>query len=99
MTASVAEVRHSLGQIFSLVPEDSVGRAVACTAEAIAETQRALAAAQATTEGSNDQDADAIKATLAALLAMLQQAHQTLAGGMHTAQTSKDHVQNYSGRL
>lgn len=99
MTASVAEVRHSLGQIFSLVPEDTVGRAVACTAEAIAETERALAAAQHTTEGATDDEAEAIKATLSALLAMLRQAHQTLAGGMHTAQASKDHVQNYSGRL
>jgi len=99
VTASVADVRHSLGQIFSLVPEDRVGQAAACTAEAIAETERALAAAQHTTEGASDDEADAIKATLVSLLAMLQQAHQTLAGGMHTAQASKDHVTNYSGRL
>lgn len=99
MTASVSEVKHSLGQIFSLVPEDRVGQAVACTAEAIAETQQALAAAQATTEGATDDEAEAIKTTLAALLAQLQQAHQTLAGGMHTAQASKDHVMTYSGRL
>lgn len=99
MTASITDVRHSLGQIFALVPEDRVGQAVACTAEAIAETQRALAAAQATTEGATDDEAEAIKATLSALLAQLQQAHQTLAGGMHTAQESKDHVMTYSGRL
>lgn len=67
---------------------------------ALAPSLRAeLAAAQHTTEGASDDEADAIKATLASLLAMLRQAHQTLAGGMHTAQASKDHVQNYSGRL
>ena len=99
MTTSVADVRHSLGQIFTLVPEDTVGRAAASTAEAIAETERALAAATETTEGATDDEAEAIKATLVALLAMLQQAYQTLAGGMKTAQASKDHVQNYSGRL
>jgi len=99
MTTSVSEVKHSLDQIFTLVPEDRVGQAVACTAEAIAETERALAAAQATTEGASDDEAEAIKSTLMSLLAMLRQAQETLAGGMHTAQASKDHVQNYSGRL
>lgn len=99
MTTSITDVRHSLGQIHTLIPEDRVGQAVACTAEAIAETEQALAAAQHTTEGASDDEAEAIKATLTALLAQLQQAHQTLAGGMHTAQASKDHVTNYSGRL
>jgi hypothetical protein len=68
-------------------------------AEAIAETQRALAAATETTDGATDDEAEAIKATLSALLAMLQQAQETLAGGMRAAQASKDHVTNYSGRL
>jgi hypothetical protein len=99
MTASVQDVRHSLAQIFELIPEDRVGQAVACTAEAIAETQTALAAAQHTTEGASDDEAEAIAATLRALLAALHNAHGCLVGGMHSAQQSKDHVTSYSGRL